>query len=510
MPDDPGADFHELLAQPSESPIIDPLGQGQCTHEVGEIIGQRMELKPHGVVPEGSARQPGPADRVLSLFDPLLGSAATVVELHHPVIRARQVGDDKADTRIEFAAMPFDPGNYPARLAPALRLVAEAGDEDLRLVGRSPHRSGQQGRDALLQDAIGWQPSSIADAFGLQEFVEFRLGKGGVGAKVDRGASLAIPDDHRLQHGSPILGAVRIARTQKAALEIAELVEQEQWMIAGAGKVPAIGGALLTAVGRAHRAVHVENDAVRRLAVMDTIDPCAAEISEGFQIVIGRQPFGLEPPHLAAGGAVAVVSLTTNDRAHDRIGSQPLGVVDILVAGETNKDRLPQECGQTVVDISAASALAEDGRGEIRETDNVVQFAIGEQATVRRDAGAMKFELDPAVEDGASELARAFHPSHSPFQVTVASIVLNNLAESAPRFTKMGRHMGIGDQETNGSRELAGGAFVEGAPQTRYHSGLHRSVRSDLGLGLVEPPFIPRRGGGSSDRTRRLDVDRLI
>jgi hypothetical protein len=103
-----------------------------------------------------------------------------------------------------------------------------------RLVGRSPNRSGQQGRDTLLQHPIGWQPNSVADAFGLQEFVEFGLGEGGIGAEVEIDASLSIPRDHRLQQRLPAFSTVSIAGTQKAALEVAELVEQEQRVVAGA------------------------------------------------------------------------------------------------------------------------------------------------------------------------------------------------------------------------------------------------------------------------------------
>jgi hypothetical protein len=74
----------------------------------------------------------------------------------------------------------------------------------------------------------------------------------------------------------------------------------------------------------------------------------------------------------------------------------------------TAEDRLTNEAGQFVADVPATPTIAEDGRGEIRETENVVQVAIGEQATVRWDAGAAKFELDPAVEAGPQNRVFAF------------------------------------------------------------------------------------------------------
>ena len=47
--DDLRADLDELLAQPGQRPVFDRLRQCQCSHEVGEIVGQRMKLKSDGV-----------------------------------------------------------------------------------------------------------------------------------------------------------------------------------------------------------------------------------------------------------------------------------------------------------------------------------------------------------------------------------------------------------------------------------------------------------------------------
>jgi hypothetical protein len=165
-------------------------------------------------------------------------------------------------------------------------------------------------RDTLLQDAIGRQPDGVANAFGLQEFVKFGLGEDGVGAEVVVDAFVAITDDHRLQQRLPVLGAVRITGTNKAALEVAELIAQEQWVITSAAEVPVAGGALLTAVGRAHRAIYVENDAVRWLSVVDTVDPCAAETGEsaGLDLVEAlAQQLGGALQLEAAGGTRLVV-----------------------------------------------------------------------------------------------------------------------------------------------------------------------------------------------------------
>jgi len=65
-----------------------------------------VQLKANRVGGEGAARQARPLDRALALFDILLASAAVVVEGNDALGRSRQVGDDKADTRIKLAGVP--------------------------------------------------------------------------------------------------------------------------------------------------------------------------------------------------------------------------------------------------------------------------------------------------------------------------------------------------------------------------------------------------------------------
>src|SRR5882757_5909140 len=46
---DLGPDLHQLLPQAGQRPLRNRLGQGQCPHEVGKIIGQRVQLKTHRI-----------------------------------------------------------------------------------------------------------------------------------------------------------------------------------------------------------------------------------------------------------------------------------------------------------------------------------------------------------------------------------------------------------------------------------------------------------------------------
>src|SRR5271165_3768200 len=56
----------------------------------------------------------------------LLAGAALVVEGDDALGRPCQVGDNKADARVQLARMPLDLGHDAAQLVPALRLIGEA------------------------------------------------------------------------------------------------------------------------------------------------------------------------------------------------------------------------------------------------------------------------------------------------------------------------------------------------------------------------------------------------
>ena len=96
-----------------------------------------------------------------------------------------------------------------------------------------------------------------------------------------------------------------------------------------------VGGSFLSAMGRADAAVHVEDDHLRRSAVVHPVDPNAGQGGQRRQAIIRRQPFRLEPSHLAGRGGHPIEALTVHDGAHDGIVRQALGIVHVLIASKT-------------------------------------------------------------------------------------------------------------------------------------------------------------------------------
>ena len=117
-------------------------------------------------------------------------------------------------------------------------------------------------------------------------------------------------------------------------LQVAELIEHEQWVIAHAAEVAVVGAALLLAVDRALARIHVEHDEFGRTPPMHAVDPLPGEIGECCEVLRTREPFRLEPPHLARRGRSFGNRSVADDPSHRRIPAQPLGVVHVLVASE--------------------------------------------------------------------------------------------------------------------------------------------------------------------------------
>ena len=133
----------------------------------------------------------------------------------------------------------------------------------------------EQIADPLLKDAVRRKSNGVFDPFSLQIFVHLGIGEAGIGAEIDARDLALIPRHDRLQNAFPSTGAVNVARAQSAAFQIAELVEHEQRMIAGAFEVSVPDAHLLFAVRRAHARIHIEHNASGRTTGMNFVDPLA-------------------------------------------------------------------------------------------------------------------------------------------------------------------------------------------------------------------------------------------
>ena len=125
---------------------------------------------------------------------------------------------------------------------------------------RASDRTFEQPGDALLEPGVRGQSDRAVVALSRRQFIDLGVGEGGVGAKIPALSLATIAGDHRFQYVASIGGAVGVTGPQRAPLQVAELVEQEQRVIAGAAEVAVVGDAILDAVRLADAVVHVEQD----------------------------------------------------------------------------------------------------------------------------------------------------------------------------------------------------------------------------------------------------------
>src|SRR4051812_42883622 len=117
--------------------------------------------------------------------------------------------------------------------------------------------------DLVLQDLIGRQADRVAGTLGFKKFVDLGIGKGCVTSKIQMLHDASVTCDYRLQHRTPTVGTMDVARSQRTPFDIAELVEHEQRVVAGTGKMPVVSAAFLLTVGRALARIHIKYDGVR-------------------------------------------------------------------------------------------------------------------------------------------------------------------------------------------------------------------------------------------------------
>jgi hypothetical protein len=77
---------------------------------------------------------------------------------------------------------------------------------------------------------------------------------------------------------------------------------------------------------------------------------------------------------------------------------KPLGVVYVLVAGEASKDGLPEQPCQGVPPILACSRVGQNIARHVRQSERVVEFAVGQQASVGGHDRSAKLQHQAAIE----------------------------------------------------------------------------------------------------------------
>jgi hypothetical protein len=88
--------------------------------------------------------------------------------------------------------------------------------------------------------------------------------------------------------------------------------------------------------------------------------------------------------------------------------TQALGIVHILVSGKATKYRLPEQPGQCMPTILASACVGQHITRHRRQSEHVVEFAIGEQPSIGGHHGTAKLEHQAAVKIEILQAVRSF------------------------------------------------------------------------------------------------------
>jgi len=128
------------------------------------------------------------------------------------------------------------------------------------------------------------------------------------------------------------------------------------------------------------------------------VNPVPGQIGQGSEVLGPRQHRRLEPTHRARRRSAALHRPSAHELPHHWITAQAVGVVDVLVAGKTRKDRLAQEPGEVMEAITAGAGIGKQINRHVRQAKRVVEFAMQEQAAIRTDRRPLKRQLHGTVE----------------------------------------------------------------------------------------------------------------
>jgi len=131
-------------------------------------------------------------------------------------------------------------------------------EEDLRLSGGPSNWSGHEVVYLPVQVVVRLEPDGISDSFILQVLVDVGRSEGRVPPQVELLIHLLVPVHYGGEELPPAVSRVDVAGPQDRPLAVTEIVEAEEWMVAGRFEETVVGRAFLAAMNGRLRTVYVE------------------------------------------------------------------------------------------------------------------------------------------------------------------------------------------------------------------------------------------------------------
>src|SRR5680860_1891052 len=131
---------------------------------------------------------------------------------------------------------------------------------------------------------------------------------------------------------------------------------------------------------------------------MHTVDPNAGKVGQCGKVLIAGQVLRLEAAHLAGGSGPTRDGLAADNPAHRRIEPEPVGVIDIIVAGKAAEHRLTKLPRHAVPSVLAGTTVLQKTPGNLGQAKGVVKLPISEQSGDRCDPGTVELQIQATDE----------------------------------------------------------------------------------------------------------------
>ena len=196
-------------------------------------------------------------------------------------------------------------------------------------------------------------------------------------------------------------------------------------MVAGTAEVTIVRSSLLFAMGRADAAVHVENDHLRRMAVMNLVvhTPFMSTKASTFSSV-ANSSVSKRPIWLVEAACQPALPPTIQ-----RAGSRPslLGVVHIVIAAKAPENGLAKLTRHAVPSVLAGTAILENTLGHLSQAD-IVKLPVGEQPGISTWNRGIQASIGQK------------RPEGTPFRFTHRVCHIRRSRECQQRATRLGDH----------------------------------------------------------------------
>ena len=145
-----------------------------------------------------------------------------------------------------------------------------------------------------------------------------------------------------------------------------------------------------------------------RLGGMMAVDPVARRERERGKGLQRGEHLGLEAAHLARVRRLMIDGAPADDLTHHGIEGQPVGVIDVLVAGEPAEDGLTGKGEDAVRAVVTSARVLEVLAHQLMKAEHNVDLAIEQQAAIRSNLAAVELDPHAAIEIQPSVFGLAF------------------------------------------------------------------------------------------------------